>query len=233
MFAQQHKVIGILGGMGPRATIDIYQQILDHTPAEIEQDHLSTLIYSNPKIPNRNHAFLTGDNAQIIDYLQQTAVALQRGGADVVVIPCNTAHIYYDEICQAVDIPVLHMIGQTATHIFKHCDYSRGVGLLSTGATFDSGLYQQFFDAQNVQMLRPESAQTEQIMALIFNNIKPGKDLEEAGLAIASIIEHWDVPVILGCTELPMVLGPHNCGQTLINPTEVLAKAAINFVLGE
>lgn len=230
MFAEKHKVIGILGGMGPRATIDLYEHILNLTRITKEQDHISTLIYSNPKIPDRSTSFNNNCNRKIINFLQETAKALEDGGADVILVPCNSSHIYYQEIKQSVSIPVINMIEQTADYVFANLPYQNGIVLLGTSATYQSGIYQQYMSSRNIPLIIPNSQSREQLMKIVYE-IKLGNyDLKTTRQTLLEIANEWDVPIILGCTELPLVISNCQLSNTLINPAKILAKSAVHFI---
>ena len=143
------KVIGILGGMGPLATADLFEKITLHTRAQRDQDHLRVLIDSNTNIPDRTAALLRGGEDPT-PQLTASAVLLERMGADVLIMPCNTAHNFYDAIAAAVHIPLLHMIRLTAQALQK-----RGVtaaGLLATDGTVQTGIYQRTFAGTGIAM---------------------------------------------------------------------------------
>ncbi len=110
----KQKTIGVLGGMGPESTAELLVWITRCTPAASEQDHLRVIIDSNPKIPNRTEALLSGDLRPVIDALAETAGVLERAGADVIGIPCNTAHAFLTDVRKAVGVPVVDMVEETA-----------------------------------------------------------------------------------------------------------------------
>ena len=106
------RVVGILGGMGPEATAEFYRYIVSLTPAGRDQDHIKVLMYSNPKIPDRSRAITEGGESPL-PYLVESAHVLERAGAGILAIPCNTAHYYLPELQARVDVPVLNMITET------------------------------------------------------------------------------------------------------------------------
>src|SRR3990170_3583948 len=112
------KSIGVLGGMGPAATADFYQKIIRATPAKADQDHLKVLIFSNPQVPDRTAA-IRGERPDPLPILAASAEVLIQGGVDLIAIPCVTAHYYYDALQQAVSVPILHLIGETATAVLS------------------------------------------------------------------------------------------------------------------
>src|SRR5256886_7999822 len=136
------KVIGVLGGMWPWATLELFEKILRLTPAQDDQDHFRIVIDNNPKIPDRSPAIL-GDGEDPTPALVATAKNLQQAGADFLVIPCNTAHFFYERIAAAVSIPVLHIMDEVATAAREAVPDVRVLGVLATEATMASGLYQR------------------------------------------------------------------------------------------
>lgn len=137
------KVIGILGGMGPLATADLFQKITLHTAASCDQDHPRVCIDSNTNISDRTAALLHG-GADPVPEMVKSAQRLESIGADLLIMPCNTAHNFYDAVASSVSIPVLHMIAITRDAL-----KSRGVkcaGLLATDGTVQTGIYQRTFE---------------------------------------------------------------------------------------
>jgi len=113
---KKEKIIGILGGMGPEATIDLYNKIIKLTAANKDQEHLRIIIDNNPKIPDRSMAILKGQTSPL-NALQKTALTLEKAGADFIIMLCNTAHYYISSLKSIVNIPVLNMIEETAKEI--------------------------------------------------------------------------------------------------------------------
>lgn len=232
MFAGQHKIIGILGGMGPQATMDFYHQILRLTAqisgVAVEQDHISTLIFSNPKIPDRASS-QQGERRKLLErYLIDSAKVLEQGGADVIAMPCNSAHIAHQQIQAATSLPVLDMIAITGERLVQQ-GYNK-VLLLGATATYQTGLYQQQLDDLGIEVVCPSDEQKAMLMTMI-KDVKLEHDLVHARGHLLEMMYSFDLPVILGCTELPIIVGEANVERSLINPTELLAKAAVQYVL--
>lgn len=134
------KVIGILGGMGPEATIDLFYKIIKLTPAEKDQDHLRIIIDNNPKIPDRIAAIL-GKGEDPLPVLQETARNLEKAGADFIIIPCNTAHYFLSSIQESIKIPILNMIEETAKETQKRIPQIQKVGLLASIGVYETKIY--------------------------------------------------------------------------------------------
>lgn len=237
MFLNKYKVIGILGGMGPEATVDLYNHIINLTPAAKDQDHIPTLIFSNPKIPDRTASINAAESEKIIRYLQESARVLEKGNADFIVIPCNTAHKYFTEIQDVVRIPVINMIEETVNYIIEKFTDVKEVGLLGTTGTLKMKLYQEYLKRHNITAVIPdEKIQNEYVMKAIYDFIKAGKDINQAEMLLKEAIKSLKSPaqekVIMGCTEIPLALKDSYGGVVLINPTKILAEIAVKQSLG-
>ncbi|MGI6698097.1 MAG: aspartate/glutamate racemase family protein [Clostridia bacterium] len=148
------KTIGVIGGMGPQATVDFFQKILDNTRVERDQDHIHVIIDNNPQIPDRT-AFLLGKGESPLKSLVNSAVKLQLMGADLLAMPCNTAHYFYDEIVKFVDIPFINMIDEVAAGIrAKNLGVNR-VGLLATKGVYSMGIYSRYLQKYGIEAVIP------------------------------------------------------------------------------
>ena len=222
------KVIGILGGMGPLATADLFQKITLHTVASCDQEHPRVCIDSNTNIADRTAALLHG-GADPVPEMVKSAKRLESIGADFLIMPCNTAHNYYEQVCAAVGIPVLHMIA-----LPRDALKARGVkraGLLATDGTVQTGIYQRTFAGSGVELLVPEDADDQAaVMDVIYNGVKAG-DLTHDVTAFRAACEHLLArgadALILGCTELPPAFRLYGLDYPNIDPTLELALGAI------
>ena len=221
------RVIGILGGMGPLATVDLFEKIVSHTNAKTDQEHPRVVIDSNTDIADRTEALLRG-GADPTPELVKSAKRLADAGADFLVMPCNTAHGFYDAVAAAVEIPVLHMITLTRDAL-----KSRGVttaGLLATDGTVETGIYQDCFDGSGVALLTPPPEDQAAVMDVVYNGVKAG-DMDHGASAFfrccERLLARGAETLILGCTELPPVFAWHRPGYPVTDPTLELALAAI------
>ncbi|MFH1002311.1 MAG: amino acid racemase [bacterium] len=223
------KIIGILGGMGPEATIDLFYKIIKFTPAEKDQDHLRIIIDNNPKIPDRTAAIL-GKGEDPLPALQETAQNLEKAGADFIVIPCNTAHYFLSSIQERVNIPVLNMIEETAKETKKRIPQIKKVGLLASIGVYKSEIYHQYFKKFNIEVISPQEKDKEEIMRVIYT-IKAGdlsKRVKKNILKITQkLIDKGAEAIIAGCTEIPLILKEGDVSVPLIDPTQILARRAV------
>jgi len=160
------RVIGIIGGMGPEATVDFYREIIRLTPAQKDQDHIPVLIYSNPRIPERTQAILHGGEDPT-PYLIDAARILERAGAGILAIPCNTAHYFLPRVRPAVKIPILDMIEETFLRTRAEVGDIKAVGLLATTGTVESGVYRNIFTRHGVSILTPAVVDQDRIQQAI------------------------------------------------------------------
>ncbi len=223
------KIIGILGGMGPEATIDLFYKIIKFTSAEKDQDHLRIIIDNNPKIPDRTAAIL-GKGEDPLLALQQTARNLEKAGADFIIIPCNTAHYFLPSIQESVKIPILNMIEETAKETQKRIPQIQKVGLLASIGVYETKLYHQRFKKFNIEVISPEEKDKEEVMKAIYA-IKAGdlsEGVKKSILKIAQeLIDRGAGAIIAGCTEIPLIIKEGDISVPIIDPTQVLAKAAV------
>ncbi len=226
----KEKIPGILGGMGPEATIDLAKKILNLTPIKKEQDHLRIIIDNNPKIENRTRAILSGNTSLLVRQLCETAENLRGAGADFIVIPCNTAHYFLEEIRKAVNIEVLDMIRETAHFIKRKLPGVEKAGLLATTATVKTGLYRQALEEQGIEILIPSGADQERVMRAITGvKEKAGHEKARRGLSeiAGKLVRDGASAVIAGCTEVPLALTDRDVSAPLVDPAMVLARKTV------
>jgi aspartate racemase len=225
----KEKIIGILGGMGPQATIDLFQKIVKLTPAKKDQEHLRIIIDNNPKIPDRTRAILYGGENPLPE-LVRTAQNLEKAGVDFTIIACNTAHYYFHEIQKMVNIPILNMMQVTASYIHHTFPSLKQVSLFATEGTIHTGLYQAYLDNFAIEVLIPSKTEQKQLMEIIYG-VKEGQDLDLLNKQIIKTaelqIEKGAQAIIAGCTEIPLVLKDGDIPIPVIDPTLILAKKAI------
>jgi aspartate racemase len=226
------RVIGILGGMGPLATADLFRRIVEKTPAKRDQDHPRVIIYNNPKIPDRT-AFILGRGEDPRPELIASARKLEECGADFIIMPCNTAHYFAGDIQRAIRIPLVSMIEETAESIQKMG--LRTVGLLATTGTILGGVYQSALKKRNIKLILPSEEEQELVMEAIYRGIKAGnlKLGRELLLKVAKKLEKRGVEgIIAGCTEVSIVLKSKDLHVPLIDPMEVIAEKAVKIAMG-
>jgi len=225
----RERVIGILGGMGPEATVDLYRRILLHTGARTDQEHFRVIIDSNPKIPDRTAALL-GRGEDPVPLLCETAQNLERAGADFVVMPCNTAHAFLAQTRGSVGIPVLSIVDETIRALRERLPEAKRVGLMATPGVVKTRLYEDPLRKRGIATLAP-TRQKQQLLVEVISSVKAGDKgprVRAQAKAIArALIGAGAQALLLACTEIPLVLGPEDLEVPVLDTLEVLALAAV------
>lgn len=224
------KAIGIIGGMGPLATCDLFQKIIMMTDASCDQEHIRVYIDNNTCIPDRTAAIL-GQGEDPVAQMVDSAKKLSEMGADVLIMPCNTAHYFHSRVAQEVDTPLLHMIDETAKVVSQKG--IKKVGLMATDGTIRSGVYAKAFEKAGIEMIAPATVGQKAVMEMIYDGVKAGNyDLDLTGFrsAMKELLDSGAETLILGCTELPVAFQMFGFTEPHVDPTAILAAAAIEFV---
>lgn len=206
------KTVGVIGGMGPLATVDFFARLTAATPAKRDQDHLHVIVNSDPRAPDRNEA-IAGKGPSPGPVMAAMARALENAGADFLVIACNTAHAYLADVRTATSLPVLDMVTATVAAVKARHPACEAVGLLAVDGCLGANLYQQALIDAGLRHIVLDADRQAAFMSLIYD-VKSGADLSEAGGALLELIDHLgksgaDV-IVAACTEIPIILGEVN-----------------------
>ncbi|MFP9229635.1 cysteate racemase [Pectobacterium cacticida] len=225
-----NNLVGILGGMGPGATVDAMQKLIKNTPAYRDQDHIPMIAVSIPDIPDRTKCILQHSASPLKKMLQYMKI-LENAGAECIIIPCNTAHYWFNELKQQCHVEMLSIIDVTCQAI-KNANTTR-VALLATTATVKARIYQDNLLRLNIECYTPNDTDQHQVMDSIYayksgdiigayNKLLPIKES-----LLASGVEK----IILGCTELPLILEPEVrfSPQYYVDATEELIKKTVEW----
>jgi aspartate racemase len=228
----KEKVIGILGGMGPEATLDCFAKIIKNTPAKKDQDHLRVVVDSNPKVPDRPAAII-GRGESPVPALVQGCRCLQLAGADFIIIPCVTAHFFLEDVRRQVKLPILSIFDAvTETIVRKHPEIAV-VGLLAITATTGSGLFQKRLAAENIKTVVPDETDQSRVMAAVAEIKKTQPTRSRAQITsdlIATaegLISNGARGIVAGCTEIPLALKQAHLSVPYFDALTILARAAI------
>ncbi len=226
--------LGVVGGVGPAATVDFMHKVVRLTGAARDQDHIKMMVEQNPQIPDRT-ANLIGSGADPTISLLATCKQLEAGGANAVAIPCNTAHAFVDRIQPYLSIPIVNMLSEVVQHVRSQLPAVRRVGLLATSGTVASGVYREVAEAAGLQLLVPEEEVQDLVMQAIYGErgvkagFTSGLCSDHLATAIDHLAEQGAEAVILGCTELPLISIKLATGPSiaLLDPTEILAARCV------
>jgi len=230
----QEKIPGIIGGMGPEATVDLMQRIIANTRASDDVDHIHCIVDNNPKIPSRIKAILTDNGESPGPAMAAMGKKLEEYGADFLVIPCNTAHHYYEDVSQAVTIPVVHLIDLVVEQVVTKYPDLKKIGVLGSTTIIKTKLYQTLFAKRGVEVIYPDDS-VQDILFNVIKNIKRGDTGEQTCKTFSDIGDHLKTKgvtlTILGCTELGIIAG--ELPLAYIDAAEVLAIEVVAVAQNE
>ena len=238
-FAKAFKV-GILGGVGPAATVDFIGKIVRNTPAGRDQDHIKLVVEHNPQIPDRTENLIS-EGADPTVAMYASCKKLEASDANVIAIPCNTAHAFVERIQPYLGIPIVNMLYETIQYITRHYPERTRVGLLATSGTVSSRVYHDVAEKAGIQLVVPDDENQKRVMNAIYGErgVKAGYTEGECKAELLYALEHvvrrGAEVAILGCTELPLVLSQTDefevVGRSiaLLDPTEILARKCVSL----
>ncbi|MBL4954787.1 amino acid racemase [Neobacillus sp. YIM B02564] len=224
------KTVGIIGGMGPLATVDLMTKMILLTPAKNDQEHIHMIVDNYPQIPDRTSAIIE-DGINPLPFMIQSARRLEMAGADMLAIACNTAHYFLPDIQAAVSIPIINMPKETVNYI-KETGLKR-IALLATDGTLATKLYQNYLSEGKITVLIPDEMTQARVMEGIYA-VKSGDTMEAKEIllqAAETMITAGAEAVIAGCTEIPCVLSEQD-GINVIDPSFILARRIVDLASG-
>ena len=224
------QLVGVLGGLGPLATVYFMQSVIDCTEAHSDQDHVDMVVTQHSSTPDRTAAILDGGESPA-PAMAADARMLEKAGADFIVIPCNTATNFMQAVECAVQIPVVNIVAQTVAELKR-----RGVGkgdlvaILATKGTIASGIYQEELTKAGYKPLVPAESLQERVTALIYRFVKAGRKVpaEEFYAVIDAVKANGAQAVVTGCTELSVVYKDLQVSdRAVIDSLDVLARLTV------
>lgn len=220
-------LLGVLGGLGPMATVYFYELLTRHTRASCDQEHIDAVLSSRASTPDRTAFILGRSGADPFDVLLADARRLAAFGADLLVIPCNTAHFFYERLAAAVPVPFLNMVERTV--LTARAGGCRTLGLLATEGTVKARVYQDVCDRLGVTLAVPDAEGQAAVMRVIYENVKQGRraDMADFLRAVQSLRAQGAERIVLGCTELSLVRRDEGLDDFYLDSMEVLAHGVL------
>lgn len=224
------KKIGVIGGMGPMATQLFYKTVTEKTSAECDQEHLNMVIVSDASMPDRTKAILAGRYEEVEKKMLEDAKLLESCGCGAIAITCNTAHFFAERIAPKLNIPIIHMIKETAEVIAEKNPTAK-IAVLATDGTVQSGLYQKHLEAVGLLPYTPPAEIQEKVMYEIYDCIKKGLPCDdEVWAEIEADVKNAGCKnAIMACTELSVIKADNGLSDFYVDPMEVLAEKVILF----
>jgi len=233
--AQTDKLVGIIGGMGPEATVDFMSRVLAATPAKTDQDHIRVVVENNPRIPSRQLA-MRGEGVDPGKAIAEIAVRLQSLNADFIVMPCNLAHAWRRDIESAISIPFISIVEESVRSALERSGDDSAVGLMTTPGCFTAGLYQQALADAGRPVITQTPDELAETMSLV-EQIKAGNKSPRVAAGLQTLadklLQRGAKVLIAACTEFPLVLDQSMFNVAFVSSTDVLAKKTVALALGK
>ena len=231
------KVLGVLGGMGPLASAQFMLRLTLLTPASADQQHIPAVLWSDPRVPDRGEAMRPG-GVDPLPWLLRGIDGLKRAGCGAIVVPCNTAHVWYDQMAQSAGLPMPHIVDAAAADLGRAGIRPGTIGLMGTSTTLRTRLYQQRLAALGWDCIVPTDAQMTGLVSPAIAAVKANR-VAEAYEPLAEMVNdlagRGATAVVLGCTEIPLGIqaGPGaRLRVPVIDTIDALARAAIAWAHG-
>lgn len=227
--------IGVLGGMGPMATVDFLAKVIELTPASRDQDHLPLIVYSVPQVPDRSASIVEGRESPLPAMIEGLRT-LVRAGVECIAIPCNTAHHWYDDLARESSVPVLHMVDSAGAAMQRLGVPDGPVGLLATAGTLAAGIYPARLVRHGYECVVPDDGDMETLVTPGIGLVKAGRVAEAEELlrtAADNLLGRGARVVILACTEIPVALKDDDASEgRYVDATRALAEACVRWFRG-
>lgn len=231
MAENKEKIVGILGGMGPEATVDLMQRIIRLTPALDDIDHIRCVVDNNPKVPSRIKAIIEGDGENPGPCMADMGKRLEAFGADFLVIACNTAHYYYDAVQKAVAIPVINLIDLVSQYAKTHYPDQDKIGILASPAVAMTGLYSKRLKKLGIKDIWPDPNYQDSLLKVI-KAVKKGDTGSTILAAYENVCDNLlnkgAKTAIVACTELSAL--DNTLPINTIDAAQVLAMEIVQIV---
>lgn len=221
------SVLGIIGGLGPMATAYFLQLITEMTDASCDQEHIEILVHSKPQIPDRTSYILGKSEENPVTEMIRIGKKLSEQGAEVLAIPCITAHFFQREMEDALGVPIINAIEETALYLKEH-NVSK-VGIMATDGTIESGIFQHELERKGIEVIVPSKENQKKVMYLIYENVKAGKPMDKTvfdNIGFELFGKGAQV-ILLGCTELSLMKRDFSIKRNYLDVMEILARKSV------
>ena len=214
--------LGVIGGMGAEATSYYYDQVVRHTAAACDQEHIDMVVLSKSTMPDRTLAIKTGEHAKLLATMKECAQALESLGCAHIAIPCNTSHYFYDQIQSFTKVPIIHMPRESAEPVHK-------IGIMGTDGTVGAGVYGRECKAAGVEVVYPSEKRQNDVMSLIYDDVKAGRepDMDKFDRVMWEFARSGCDRVILACTELSVLQKYREMPEITLDAMDVLVRESI------
>jgi aspartate racemase len=226
------KSLGVIGGMGPKATSVFFDKVVENTVAHKDQDHIDMIILNHASLPDRTTAILTHQEDRFLEAVSKDFKLLERAGVANIAIPCNTSHYFYEKMQAMTDINIINMVEETIKEIHAQFGEKSKIGILATKGTISSGIYEYWCNQYGLDLHLPNDFQQEQVMNIIYTNVKGEGDVDPVELEKLIhdfVFEENCSCVILACTELSCIPLSDEAKEYSIDAMGVLVEKSIEL----
>ena len=223
------KKLGVIGGMGPEATAYFYEEVIRHTKADCDQEHLDMTILSHASMPDRTKAIQSGECDPLLQAMEGDLKVMEAAGAEHIAIPCNTSHYFYDQIQAMTEIPIIHMPRETVRYAKEHFENVRRIGIMGTDGTVSAGIYRRECESHGIEDIIPSEQRQRDVMSLIYDDVKAGKkgNYHKFERVMEEFIKKDCDVVILACTEISVFKQDHVLPEICLDAMDVLVRESI------
>ncbi|WP_224726444.1 cysteate racemase [Paenibacillus vietnamensis] len=228
----EHKSLGVIGGMGPKATSVFFDQVIENTVAERDQDHINMVILNHAALPDRTSVILGKQEERFLEAVAKDIKLLEAAGVAHIAIPCNTSHYFYNDMQRMTSVPIINMVDETLKTIFERFGDHCKVGILATNGTVSSGVYRNGCEKYGMELHEPNAAIQEHVMDIIYNKVKrnlPVEPSEFEGI-IGELLDRDNCQcVIIACTELSCIPIRPEVAEHCVDAMNVLVERSIEL----
>lgn len=221
------KRLGVIGGLGPLATAYFFELVIKMTDAKTDQEHVEMIIYNRPSVPDRTRFIIEKSGENPLPDMIEMGQWLKEQGADIIAIPCITAHYFHKELTKAITVPIIHIVKETAEHLASYG--IKKAGIMATDGTVYAGLFQKELEKKHIECVLPDEKHQAFVTSLIYEDVKAGRPIETDKFEAVSeyLRGHGAEIIILGCTELSMIKRDYDIGAGYLDAMEILARKAV------
>ena len=236
--------LGVIGGMGAEATSYYYDQVVRHTAATCDQEHIDMVVLSKSTMPDRTLAIKTGEHAELLATMKECAQALESLGCAHIAIPCNTSHYFYDQIQSFTKVPIIHMPRESVRYalagaVMGECEFDPNlsmpaepvhkIGIMGTDGTVGAGVYGRECGTAGVEVVYPSEKRQADVMSLIYDDVKAGRepDMDKFDRVMWEFARSGCDRVILACTELSVLQKYREMPEITLDAMDVLVRESI------
>ena len=221
--------LGVIGGMGAEATSYYYDQVVRHTAATCDQEHIDMVVLSKSTMPDRTLAIKTGEHAELLATMKECAQALESLGCAHIAIPCNTSHYFYDQIQSFTKVPIIHMPRESDPNLSMPAEPVRKIGIMGTDGTVGADVYGRECETAGVEVVYPSEKRQADVMSLIYDDVKAGRepDMDKFDRVMWEFARSGCDRVILACTELSVLQKYREMPEITLDAMDVLVRESI------